>query len=543
MFITTKWPTLASRKLLQPWRFNLKFFKMKTIFQNFLILTLFIAVFSACNKDQHESDDQPQAQANNVDLPGMTFQFDDAELQRILRNNPEATDRAAIPPATIPLVNYPPAANTSVDTRAACAQALSPAAFAATLKPGQSVSESKTACLDGAPPKGDVLFCFDLTGSMGSILNNVKVNSVNIMNAVSASISDSHFGLISHEDYPGFHSSCGYSAAYGAASDLPFHLNQPITSSAANVQTAINLLSLGNGADGPESYERALFEAYSNPGIGWRTGAARIVVAFLDNIPHDCDLGTGSSPGPNGVIGGGDDIDMDAVIAQFAANNIKLIVVSGTGGGVLTIWDGYASATGGQAVQLGAGNIADLVADLIEESVSNIASLTLQVAQPAFAPWLSSVVPAAYNNVMLDQQQTLGFGVTFTVPLGTPDGVYHFNVNLVGDGAVYGTQTVAITVLTDSDGDGCANDVDPHPNSNKAPTVVIGGCNSNVPNLFVTQCSTMSDLIADCAANATNHGQFVSCVAALTNAWKAAGLITGAQKGKIMACAAQANIP
>ncbi len=516
---------------------------MKTAFQNLLTLALLIALFPACNKDQQEADDQPLPQAKNTDLPGMTFQFDEAELQRILQNNPEITDKNAIPPATIPLINYPPAANTSVDSRAACAQALSPTTLTATLKPGQSVSESKTACLDGAPTKGDVLFCFDLTGSMGGILNNVKANSINIMNAVSASISDSHFGLISHEDYPGFHSSCGYSATYGAASDLPFYLNQPITSSTGSVQTAINLLSLGSGADGPESYERALFEAYSNPGIGWRTGAARIVVAFLDNIPHDCNLLTGSSPGPDGIIGGGDDIDMDAVIAQFAANNIKLIVVSGAGGGVLTTWNGYASATGGQAVQLGVGNIADLVADLIEESVSNIASLSLQADPPAFAPWLTSVVPAAHNNIMLDHQQMFGFGVTFTVPLGTPDGVYQFKVNLVGDGAVYGAQTVTITVLTDSDGDGCTDDLDPHPNSNKAPTVVIGGCNSNVPNLFVTQCSTMSDLIGDCAATATNHGQFVSCVAALTNAWKAAGLITGAQKGKIMACAGQANIP
>jgi hypothetical protein len=514
---------------------------MKTAFQNLYALALLVVLFAACNKDQHESDDQPQA--NNMNLPGMTFQFDEAELQKILQNNPEVTDENTIPPATIALIDYPPALNTSVGTRDACTEVLSPTTLTATLKPGESVSESKTACLDGAPPKGDVLFCFDLTGSMGSILNNVKANSINIMNAVSASISDSHFGLISHEDYPGFHSSCGYSATYGAASDLPFYLNQPVTSSTANVQTAINLLSLGNGGDGPESYERALFEAYSNPGIGWRTGAARIVVAFLDNIPHDCNLLTGSSPGPDGVIGGGDDIDMDAVIAQFAANNIKLIVVSGAGGSVLGTWNGYASATGGQAVQLGAGNIADLVADLIEESVSNIASLTLQVDPPAFAPWLTSVVPAAHNNIMLDHQQTFGFGVTFTVPLGTPDGVYQFNVNLVGDGAVYGTQTVTITVLTDSDGDGCTDDVDPHPNSNTNPTVVIDGCNSNVPNLFVTQCSTMNDLIGDCAANATNHGQFVSCVAALTNAWKDAGLITGQQKGKIMACAAQADIP
>ena len=53
----------------------------------------------------------------------------------------------------------------------------------------------------------------------------------------------------------------------------------------------------------------------------------------------------------------------------------------------------------------------------------------------------------------------------------------------------------------------------------------------------------MSDLIGDCAAKAKNHGQFVSCVSDLTNAWKTAGLITGAQKGAIMSCAGSSNIP
>lgn len=95
----------------------------------------------------------------------------------------------------------------------------------------------------------------------------------------------------------------------------------------------------------------------------------------------------------------------------------------------------------------------------------------------------------------------------------------------------------------DSDGDGCPDATDPHPNSIVTPTIVIDGCNTGVSNVFVTACSTMADLIADCAANAVNHGDFVSCVAHLTNAWKAAGLISGKQKGAIQSCAAKSNIP
>jgi hypothetical protein len=73
--------------------------------------------------------------------------------------------------------------------------------------------------------------------------------------------------------------------------------------------------------------------------------------------------------------------------------------------------------------------------------------------------------------------------------------------------------------------------------------IVIDGCDSGVPNKLIPAGGLMSCAIDACAAAAGNHGQFVSCVAALTNAWKAAGLITGAQKGAIQSCAAGANIP
>src|SRR4030095_16080162 len=53
----------------------------------------------------------------------------------------------------------------------------------------------------------------------------------------------------------------------------------------------------------------------------------------------------------------------------------------------------------------------------------------------------------------------------------------------------------------------------------------------------------IADKIAQCAANASNHGQFVSCVAQLTNELKQTGIITNQQKGAIQKCAAHASIP
>jgi hypothetical protein len=95
----------------------------------------------------------------------------------------------------------------------------------------------------------------------------------------------------------------------------------------------------------------------------------------------------------------------------------------------------------------------------------------------------------------------------------------------------------------DDDNDGVLDGDDSYSCSVTVNAVSVGECNTDVLNVQVGGGATMMDLILLCAATASNHGDFVSCVAALTNAWKAAGLITGAQKGKIMSCAANADIP
>ncbi len=77
----------------------------------------------------------------------------------------------------------------------------------------------------------------------------------------------------------------------------------------------------------------------------------------------------------------------------------------------------------------------------------------------------------------------------------------------------------------------------------QSDTVVIDGCDSGVTNYLLDNGFTITDLILQCAAEADNHGDFVSCVAHLTNDLKKAGVITGQEKGAIQSCAAQADIP
>jgi beta-glucanase (GH16 family) len=95
----------------------------------------------------------------------------------------------------------------------------------------------------------------------------------------------------------------------------------------------------------------------------------------------------------------------------------------------------------------------------------------------------------------------------------------------------------------DDDNDGVADDVDACPVSDLSPTVMIDGCNSEVPNHQVEDGCNISDGIAEIAAGAKNHGTFVSGVSKFSNQLKRSGLISGAEKGAIQSCAAEAAIP
>ncbi len=95
----------------------------------------------------------------------------------------------------------------------------------------------------------------------------------------------------------------------------------------------------------------------------------------------------------------------------------------------------------------------------------------------------------------------------------------------------------------DADGDGCPDSTDPHPNSMLDPNIVIDGCDSGVTNSFVNECSTMLDFIFEEGSSTTNKGVFLKAVKNLTKDWVKAGLITNQEKGQIIFCATQADLP
>jgi len=115
---------------------------------------------------------------------------------------------------------------------------------------------------------------------------------------------------------------------------------------------------------------------------------------------------------------------------------------------------------------------------------------------------------------------TLSLAIDIPATLGSSAGFAGFTA---ATGAAFGNHDIVSWTL-----DGrCGN-------------VTIAGCNTGVEDFVVPGDDLFSGQIRACAIQATTHGEFVSCVAALTNDSHKDGFITGKQKGAIQSCAARA---
>ena len=326
-----------------------------------------------------------------------------------------------------------------------------------TLSPGESASIPKTVIVPGVIPKGDILFAFDLTGSMSDEIDVAKAEAYNIMVAISGLVADPRFGVISYMDYPHWYDTCGYSDSYGSGPDYAYSLDQPLTSDTALVRTVIEGLTGGSGDDGAQDYERIFYESYADSAnIGYRPGAKKVLLNFADCFPHDCNLSegiepgifsTGGDPGRDEIMGNSDDLDLQTVLGEMTAHGVTLLEVHGsTNCGYLNYWQYWCSLTDGAFFLLSeAAQIPAAVESLILEQALYIDSLTLKVMTPGFESWLTMLDPPYYLDITAPD--TLYFTEKITVPPETTGGNIHiFQISAIGDGASYGDQIVLVTV-------------------------------------------------------------------------------------------------
>lgn len=229
------------------------------------------------------------------------------------------------------------------------------------------------------------------------------------------------------------------------------------------------------------------------------------------------------------------------------------VYARGTDGDGYPFQRAFAPTFRGQSVKVtaltGAARLTPGEETRVEFEVTNLGSTaSFRITAADDLGFITSLSPSVVTLGMLESATV---EVALFVPADQESGVDTLTVvaqsladSEVSNSAIMG---LAVDVEIDEDGDGYPDEEDACPTSDLSSTVVIGGCDSGVENVLLatepTVGCTFSDLIAEVAVGATNHGEFVSGVAHLTNQWKADGLLGGSDKGAVQSCAAQAAIP
>jgi hypothetical protein len=142
--------------------------------------------------------------------------------------------------------------------------------------------------------QADVYFLIDTTGSMGGPIANVQSSLTRIASEIGMRIRDVQMGVGHFEDFPNggscspFDITC-LSGSYGSAGDVAYANTQDITADVSSVQTALNALALGNGADGPESQIEAIYQTATGEGGTWAfaSGSHAIAPRACPAIPDE----------------------------------------------------------------------------------------------------------------------------------------------------------------------------------------------------------------------------------------------------------------
>lgn len=354
----------------------------------------------------------------------------------------------------------------------------SPMTITLTTCPGdQPQAQNLTFALPPAPVKADVLFIFDVTRSMQNVLDSAAQNADRIMSDLTGLIPDIQFGVVAVSDYP--------VAPYGVASDQAYSLTLPMTDDSNEVRAALGGLTLQDGGDGAEAYGLAFHNAAKDAAIGWRKDARHLIVSFGDSVPHDDNLNAGmASPKPilpdqkwstayrQADAASTDTLDWQNVLVELRNSDEQITVLHVVSGStdrdnvpsqaLLAYWKYWAGLTGGDAVlEEDAGQLPETIRTLISQSGRHINTLRLRTTG-GYASWVK-ITPAQQSNLTVpDTGLPVSFNTDIAIPQALagkiPAGDYTLQIAAIGDGTVYHTWTLIITVPTT-----CAVPVPPPP--------------------------------------------------------------------------------
>jgi hypothetical protein len=315
-----------------------------------------------------------------------------------------------------------------------------------TLNSGQVYTEEIHVKIPAVPnPLFDVYFLADSTFSMNNVIASVKTGATNIMNTLHASYPNMAFGVGDYKDF------CSQ-----PADPYCFKHQLSPTTNVANVQTAINSWNVSGGDDLPEGQLYALDQIATNPAIGWRAGAIRIVVWFGDYPGHD--------PICAGLPGVTTAITEAIATSHLVSSKIKVLAIS-VGADLLNgtpTKDNYPCAnagTAGQAVRISTATggsytsgvnsitICSTIISMVTAATNIFNNINLSPAG-SVSSLITSITPSAgYGPVSGSENHDYIFHVTFTgPPCDLTDKIYTGFINVIGNGRVVARKKVKITI-------------------------------------------------------------------------------------------------
>lgn len=317
------------------------------------------------------------------------------------------------------------------------------------LKPGERFEETihVTVPADFGVPRTDVYLLCDTTGSMQMEVEALQAAAQRLVSRL-LDCPQVAVGVGNYQDFPFANSEDDYAFQHQLA---------PTNGSAA-VLAAIDDWSVGFGGDGPEAQLYALYRLATDPAVGWRPGAKRLVVWIGDRPGHEpiCQQLDSSLPG---------DLHLGDVIAALRAARVTVLALDlgDLDGDPTAGADDYPCVAGGDPGQASAiaaatgglyrpgvttGTLAADVYNVLTTVFRSVGEIGLQ-ASGAIGLFVASITPSdSYGPFAGGEERTLPFAVELrgTVPCRDDERVYTGAFDVLCGGVVVARKPVRVTV-------------------------------------------------------------------------------------------------
>lgn len=252
----------------------------------------------------------------------------------------------------------------------------------------------------------DIELVFDTTGSMGPSIERAKTDGGGIVERVRQALPDTRFAVVSFRDYG--NPSGDYEVLRPMTDDLG-----AVHDAFMKLRPASNPSPLNTYA---EEYNLVLHRSYTDPAIGWRPQARKVVVLIGDAEPHGA--GASGLPGCTDTSVDHYGLDTAEVLAEMRAAQRTLVMIRQSSPAATASLDCYQSMAeraydGGAARNGGDGDLAQPILALIQSAV---APVTLRPDVEIALPGGSAGYTATVSN---PNTFALSVGsVTVTLPAG-----------------------------------------------------------------------------------------------------------------------------